>query len=248
MTPCRLALTALAALATAQPTLAQEPLSALQRTVACAVPPMVGPPPQTVAHVLGSQDPVDRTVFGPGDSLVLDNPQRALEVGQQYFVRRPVTHGRPDVTPDQRAVKTSGWLRIAAVDDALAIADIEQACDTVSVGDYLEPFISPDVSALRLELDRSGELVIDEAAHVLFGDDERVTGAIGEFMLIDRGSEEGVTYGTRLAIFRDKALPGLPLAPVGEAIAISVAPHLSLVRILEARDVVMSGDLAAPRR
>lgn len=239
---------ALLLLAAAVPAAGQTTLSSLQQAVACAVPPMVGPPPNAPAHVVGSQDPVSRTVFGPGDLLVVETLPDALALGQVYFVRRPLTFGREDIAPADRAIKTAGWIRIVALDGTIAVADVVQVCDTISVGDYLDPFLPPEVSADLLTVNRAGELDFDASAHVLVGDDERRAAGVGDFMLLDRGAPQGVIIGTRFAVYRDKRLPGLPLAPVAEAVAVASGPTRSVVRILEARDVVMTGDLAVPRR
>jgi hypothetical protein len=67
-------------------------------------------------------------------------------------------------------------------------------------------------------------------------------------MLIDRGSEQGMKPGTRLALYRDAGAAGTPLASLGEAIVISTSLKMSLTRITRTRDAVRSGDFVAPRR
>ena len=44
---------------------------------------------------------------------------------------------------DLQTIHTTGWLRIVAVNDTTAIAQIEHVCDGVIAGDYLEPFVAP---------------------------------------------------------------------------------------------------------
>ena len=67
-------------------------------------------------------------------------------------------------------------------------------------------------------------------------------------MIIDRGTDQGVTAGARYAIYRDIGSAGMPLASVGEAVVLSAGKTLALTKITRARDAVLSGDYVAPRR
>ena len=67
-------------------------------------------------------------------------------------------------------------------------------------------------------------------------------------MLIDRGTEQGMTPGTRFAIFRDIGAAGMPLASIGEGIVISAREMIALTRITRTRDAVLSGDYVAMRK
>jgi hypothetical protein len=49
-------------------------------------------------------------------------------------------------------------------------------------------------------------------------------------------------------VYRDVHKPGVPLAPVGEAVVVSVGRALSVVRITAARDAIDRGDFIVPRR
>ena len=51
-----------------------------------------------------------------------------------------------------------------------------------------------------------------------------------------------------MALYRDLAAPGLPLAAIGDAVVVTVSQDRSLIRITRARDAVMKGDYVAPRR
>ena len=66
-------------------------------------------------------------------------------------------------------------------------------------------------------------------------------------MLIDRGADYNVAVGSHFAIYRDREVTGLPLTPIGEATVVSVGPTLSVVRITQARDAVLTRDVVVPR-
>jgi hypothetical protein len=70
----------------------------------------------------------------------------------------------------------------------------------------------------------------------------------GGYVLIDRGTDQGVTAGERYAIYRDIRSAGMPLASVGEAVVLSTGKTLALTKITSAHDAVLSGDYVAPRR
>jgi len=247
--------------AVAAPAGAQEPpLPPLAVATACAPPPTTNAP-DDVLHVVGSQDTVARGLLGRSDLIVVDGgTAKGVQLGQRYFVRSSSRLGSGFAGAfGPQPVRTAGWIRIVAVNDTTAIATAEHLCGTaVATGDYLEPFVAPEVPEGADRTDTSGTPDFTAAGRVLFGDRDRSIGGPGEFMLIDRGTDQGVTAGTRFAVYRDveanqvKALRPtadihLPLTRVGEAMAVEIGRSMSLVRIIETRDAVMSGDLVVPR-
>jgi hypothetical protein len=83
---------------------------------------------------------------------------------------------------------------------------------------------------------------------VLVGDQDHGLAGAGGFMLIDRGSSDGITLGKRLAVYRDVRIPGMPLNSIGEGVVVSVGPHASLTRVTASRDAVQRGDYVAFRK
>jgi hypothetical protein len=170
-----------------------------------------------------------------------------VQLGQQFYVRRANRFGAPaNTTP--LGVSTLGWLRIVAVNDATAIGQVQHACGGIIEGDFLTPYIRP-VVPLGAEHDEPiGEPDFTSLARVLGGDGDRQASGPGDFVLIDRGAEQGLTPGTRMSLYRDVRTPGLPLASVGEAVVIGVGPIVALTRITYARDAVFTGDYVAIRK
>jgi hypothetical protein len=125
---------------------------------------------------------------------------------------------------------------------------VEFACDGIRLGDYLEPYVEPVLPANLDRADTAGEPDFATPAHVLFGDNERLSGAMGDFMVIDAGLRGGAEPGARFAIYRDVHVAGVPLAPIGEAIVVHADADTSVVRLTISRDVVRSGDLMIPRK
>ena len=223
-------------------------LSAIETAVACAAPLTADDPPPNVPRIIGAQDTSARALYGPRDLLVVGAGTRAgLQLGQKFFVRRANRFGSPY---DRRwqGVRTLGWIQLVAVNDSTAIATVDHGCDAMTEGDYLEPFNAPVIPA---DLDRdvpSGDPDFTAMGRVVAALEDRHTAGAGDFVLIDRGTDQGVTAGARYAVYRDIGSAGVPLASIGEAVVLSTGKTLALTRITRARDAVMSGDYVAPRR
>jgi hypothetical protein len=214
--------------------------------------------------VTGGQYSVTRHLYGPGDLITINGgSENGIEVGQQYYVRRvqpPRGTGISRATP--ATIKTSGWVKVYAVDKTMSLVTVEHACDTMNVGDYLEPFSipqppTPDVNPPKPQRENYG--------HILIGTDRRTMFAKNDFFTVDRGSDHGVTLGARFIVFRDKqkmetlrltAMKDLPeevttpefLFEMGEAVVVDVKPDVSTLRVLLARDAFQMGDYVALRK
>lgn len=247
--PVVAALLGLAVLATA-PAWAQTeaPLTSLEIALACSPPPTFAGPPDHAPRVLGAQAPTPRGLFGPHDLLVLDGGTAAgLELNQRFFLRR---QNRFALGPGQygQGARTSAWVRVVAVNASTAIAAVEHICGAILKDDYLEPFVAP---AVPLGADRDetpGEPDFTSLARVVAGNENRQIAGAGDFVLIDRGSDQGVAPGARFALYRDIGVAGVPLTAIGEAVAVTTGPAMALTRITRAVDVVQRGDYVALRK
>ena len=223
-------------------------LSQLEIAVACAPPPTFDLPAGEPLRIIGTQDAIARSEYGTRDLLVVNGGTAAgVQLGQQFFVRRANRFGTSDSTV-RRGSRTLGWLRVVAVNDSTAIANIDHICSPLKRGDYLEPFVAPILPAGAESNEVTGEPDFNALGTIVVGDEGRAEMGAGDFALIDRGSEQGVIPGARFALFRDLRVAGLPLASVGELVVISTGPTMSLTRITRAQGPITTGDYAAPRR
>ena len=220
----------------------------LELAAGCAPPATLSGTPANAPRVIGSQDTTAKRLFGSRDLLVVDaGTKGGLELGQQFFVRRPSRFGM-GYDGRARGATTVGWVRVVAVNESTAIATVDQACGGIIAGDYLEKFAAPVLPANADRDDRSGEPDFAEMARVVIGNEDRLSVGIGDFTLIDRGSDKGLTPGVRFSVYRDVRVPGMPLANVGEGIVIATGEGVSVTRITGARDAVVSGDYVAIRK
>lgn len=226
---------------------AQNP--ALKSAAECAPRAATGEP-WNGFRVIGGQDSAARSLFGDRDLLIIGGGTGdGLQLGQQYTIRRVATAAsRRVVGSGPHVVNTVGRLRIVAANQTTAFAAVELACDGIVLGDYLEPYTELVLPPGADRADTTGELDFSAPGRILFGEDGHVAAGPGAFMIADVGSERGASVGARYAVFRDLHLPGLPIAPVGEAVVVFANTGTSVVRVTLARDAVQSGDLLIPRK
>jgi len=231
--------------------------------LACA-PTLAFERPLASLLITGGQDASTRHAFHPGDLITINGgSDNGIEVGQEYYVRRvqaPRGSGISRTTP--ATIKTAGWVRVYAIDKTMSLVTVSHACDTIDVGDYLDPFSIPDPPTPDAN---PGKPQKDNYGHILMGTDRRTMFAKNDFVTIDRGTDHGVTLGARFMVFRDKrrmetkrllAVKELPdeiitpefLFEIGEAVVVEVRPEMSTVQILNARSALLSGDYVALRK
>lgn len=220
------------------------PRTLLPLHAACADLPVPTAATATLT-VAGAQRADGRQVLGIGDMAVLRaGTAQGLAVGQQFVARR-LDGGREAFrrgTKGFAGVRTAGVLEITAVDANFAIARVSRACDHVRVGDYLEPLALQPIPAPAA----AGAPNFADRATVLFGRDLQQMFGDGDILAIDRGTAQGVTPGSRFAIYRDPR-NGLPLTELGEAVVIDAGDNWSRAVVQRAFDVITGGDVAVLR-
>jgi hypothetical protein len=238
--------TAVPAAAQRGPAAAASTLSAEVLTLACA-PAIAYQMPDMPLRVTGGQDSFIRRNYAPGDLITINAGTRnGIEVGQEFYVRRVQTANRQAASPrTPGSIRTAGWLRVYAVDETMSLATIEHACDSIEVGDYLEPFALPQMPVVSVDKPKAER---DNYARVMPGTDRRINFARGDFFVINRGANQGIAPGAQFVVYRDKRVDQNFLYELGEAIAVDVKPEASTLQVTLARDAVSEGDLVAERK
>ena len=215
-------------------------------SLACA-PTLAYEIPSVPLRISGGQESVVRTIHAPGDLVTINAGKNGgIAVGQEYYTRRALVSRDGRVGPANPAtIRTSGWIRVWAVDDEMSLATISHACETVDVDDYLEPFAAPTVPvASRATSDPER----GNYGFVLSGQDRRRQFGRGDYLLINRGSNQGVTPGARFVVYHDKKVPGNFLFQIGEAVAVDVKGDTSTLHVLSAIDAIAAGDYVGMRK
>ena len=226
---------------------AQQPasrLSGLARDLACGPSsPMVKPIPSLV--VVGGREH-RKTRFGTGDALVIrGGAAQGVKAGDEYFIRRLVNdrynEHEPGVYPV--SISTAGTAQIVETQNDYSVALVTYGCDGVIDGDYLERY-EPPVTAVAAA-GTTPDYV--QPGRLILGAERRQIGAPGEFMILDRGADHGISQGQQLTIFRRTVTDG-PVANVGRATVYTLESESSVVRIDSSVDAVYVGDLVAIHR
>jgi hypothetical protein len=218
-------------------------------SLACA-PGLTYEAPDKNARVTGGQDSAVRRIHAPGDLVVLNaGEQDGLKVGQEFFVRRVYSTTQTKIDRDNPAtVRTSGWVKVYAVDPKMSLATVTYACDTIEIGDYLEPFALPQVTAASTTRKKPEQTY----GRVLPGKDLRRIFAEGDYFVLDRGSDQGIKPGSQFVVYRNKhertiQQPDVFLYELGEAVAVDVKKDRATLQVTMSRDAFVEGDLVAMR-
>lgn len=219
-------------------------------SLACA-PSLAFGKPAPALRVTGGQDSFVRRIYAPGDLVTISaGAEHGMKEGQEFYVRRVYTPGQSSITRENPAIlRTAGWIKVYAVDPTMSLATVTYACDTIEIGDFLEPFALPDVpvaSATRAKPEK------DNYARVMRGTDRRQSFGKGDYFVMDRGSDQGVKPGSQFVVFRNKKSRGVQqpenfLYELGEAVAVDVRPDRSTLQVTVSRDAFTEGDLVAIR-
>jgi hypothetical protein len=214
--------------------------------MACA-PRVAFDVPDQSLRVTGGQDSFRRRIFAPGDLITINaGTINGIEPGQEYYIRRLETEANQRPTRETPgSIRTAGWLKIYAVDPEMSLATVVHACDTIDNGDYLEPFVMPAVPKASTERIKPQR---DNYGRILFGTDFRRSFGKGDFFIVDRGSDHGVTPGDRFVIYRDKKQSENFLYDLGEAVAMEVHADTSTLQATVSRDAFQAGDYVAIRK
>lgn len=188
-----------------------------------------------------------KQMFGTGETVLVNaGTAQGVRIGQHFFVRRVVQdrHAEPTAEIQPKSIHTAGWITIVETQSDVSIATVEEACDGIEQGDYLQPLVLPQADAPPTE----GVADFAHPGQIVLGDDRRQLGAAGSLMVVDRGSDHGVRAGQRLTIFRTTVDGTGPIISIGEAVIVSTQAESSLMRIQLSREAIQVGDKIAVHR
>jgi hypothetical protein len=202
--------------------------------------------PEVPLRVTGGQAAIVRQSYAPGDLITINaGSQNGIQVGQEFFTRRlQVVHKQAVSRETPGTIRTSGWIRVYAVDDEMSLATITHACGEVAVDDFLEPFVLPTPPVVATDRTKPER---DNYGRVLSGSDSRRVFGRGDYFLLDRGADHGIAPGAQFVLYRDKLVDGNFLYDLGEAVAVSVSENTATLQVTVSRDAIMMGDYVAIR-
>jgi len=181
-----------------------------------------------------------------GGLIVINrSPEDGLAIGQRYVAQR-MRSDKMMFSPKNEGfgdLRVAGVVTVRAIDENNALASVDFACDSVEIGDMLEPYAERSLPSVAMP---SMKPEFTDRAKILFGIDNRVMFGTGDVFSIERGTVHGVTPGARYAIYRDFH-NNLPLVYVADVVVMTVEALTSRVVVTQMADSIEPGDIAVPR-
>jgi hypothetical protein len=193
-------------------------------------------------QIFGSEEDGHKDGLATGDIVYLNRgSQDGVSAGDSFYTQREVdfTWGQ-----DGSYIRRTGWLRVLAVQEETALAEVVQACLDVQVGDYLTPFEPIPVPLLPMDdpptrlTPETGRLRGTIEASL----DDLATLGQGYLVSIDLGHEDGVVPGNVFTIYR-YVYDGAPRKVLGTLAVLTVQREFSTARIMDSNDYILKGDL-----
>ena len=150
-----------------------------------------------------------------------------------------------------RLYRYLGRVRVLSVQEDMAIAEIVQACDVITVGTRLKIFEPEPVPLRRLSPMRPANYpppieALEGSATIVLARDNIVSLGEGHLVYLDRGEDDEVYPGDILTVYR-RGRRGFPPVVMGEVGVLSVTKESSLARILKSRYSIYIGDALLPK-
>jgi hypothetical protein len=187
-----------------------------------------------------------KLLLSDGDEVWARGPAgTAVKPGQVFaIVQMPVPPkpGKKVAGPGPIAVRR-GRLRVIRVEGERFLARLEKSCGAVRVGDYLAPF-EEKAPFLGKDLGyqapfQGGDVM---TGRLVYFRDELIQIGIGDWALVDIGSEQGLRVGQQLTAY-SKPEGERPARAAANLVVIDAGQITATVKVLSARDSLRMGDL-----
>jgi hypothetical protein len=221
-----------------------------EQTAAQCAPYIPDHPDDQSLKILGPEaGPVVQVMMATGEVFHInrgsDDGMKPGDVFSIHRVRQSYRSYEEHGNRPPKKVITLGWARVILTEAHASSAVIEQACQDIQAGDYLLPFKAVPVpmiprlaasSRLTPHTDKAAGRVID------LEDLNDIAGA-GNFAIIDIGSDEGVSPGTILQVFRVEypSVPS-PRHVIGDLAVLLVQERTATAKIIHSDAAIMPGD------
>ncbi|UCF66215.1 MAG: LysM peptidoglycan-binding domain-containing protein [Acidobacteriota bacterium] len=198
--------------------------------------------------IIGREEP-DKELHASGDIVYLSaGRDMGIEPGDEFSIIRSEGWLEHPQTGHHVAVyvRRMGMLRVIAVQQTSATAEIGLSCDAITVGDVLQPYREMPVPMIEriplveLSSPQAGEV---NGYVVVTAEPEATVAGSGDIVGIDLGSRAGLTAGDRILFWRQSEVSEVRLV-VAQGVVLSANGGGSTVKVLEARREIRLGDRA----
>jgi hypothetical protein len=215
------------------------------------------------AFRISSRRREDRQMLGEGETVYLNaGSDQGLKQGDRLLVLKTTTrqlfHPKGGKKPMGDVIQQIGVVRVVTAQAKGSVGIIERCMDSVEVGDHLVRFTEPASIPLQLRTDTSDPVKIgSDAAMVVFSRDHRQHTSMGDMVIIDKGSADGLKVGDILLAARTVTFPvGEDTAKkkdqatdstthfLGQIMVVRVDAASATCRVVRSNEEVRMGDLA----
>jgi len=202
----------------------------------------------SAADTIFAREEPDKTLLGTGDIVyVRGGAAHGMTPGQRFIVKRDDGKVYDPARREEHArfIRNLGWLRIIAVQEESATAEIEVSCDAMQVGDAVVPMTPVPVPMVEVvPLKAISGITEGTEGQVLVSFDPRATiNGAGHFVGVDLGNGAGATVGDRVLFWRPGE-NGAPRRVLAQGIVIATGEMGSTVKLMESVVEVRIGDRA----
>ncbi len=165
-------------------------------------------PVSTNVEIVGAEQEQEQHAFKFGDYIYINSGANSgVKVGDLYSVMRPRGIFKSPFSSKGdlgRYVQEVGAVEIVKVKSEVSVAKITTSCEVVLMGDLVQPMTRRTSADTRkqLPLDRFAEPNGKTTGRIVLARDNREMLARDEIVYIDLGSENGISAGEYLTIFR----------------------------------------------
>lgn len=209
----------------------------LEADMYCSIYVLDGEKPEI--KIIGAERQEEKILLSDFDTFYIDKGQAdGLDVGQIFLV---VEVGSP-IGDFGYLVRRKGKARVVRLDEDRSVVRVEKACNPVTVGNYLIPFMEMEgVLGRDQGYDPLKVPASEKTGNIIHLESDLTVLGTGHWAIIDAGQEQGIQLGQQMTILR-RLKKDLPRETLGNLVVIDVQKRTSTVKILSVRDTIEVGD------
>lgn len=210
------------------------------------------------AFTLTSNRREDRRYLAEGETVYMNGGrEQGVKAGDRFLILRTVARKvQHPATKRQMGdvVQQVGVIRVVTPQVKGSVAVIERCMDSVEVGDHLVRFTEPANLPLNLRTDITDPVkVAPNSPVVVFARDTRQNTSLGDMVIVDKGSNDGLKVGDVLLAVRVKTFsvgpdgdkkPAMETTThyIGQALVVRTEAQTATCRLLRSSEEILPGD------
>jgi hypothetical protein len=210
------------------------------------------------AFTLTSNRRDDRLHLSEGETVYMNGGrEQGVRAGDRFLILKTILRKVEHPTTKRKlgdVVQQAGVVRVVTPLAKGSVAVIERCMDSVEVGDHLVRFTEPANLPLNLRTDTTDPVkVAPNSPVVVFARDTRQNTAIGDMVIVDKGSNDGLKVGDVLLAVRVKTFPvgadGEKHGPtettthyLGQVLVVRADAQAATCRLLRSNEEILIGD------